>query len=65
MKAAHYEQGRKYAQKMVRAIDAARGEGAALVVTDCSLSALRIRKENQTRVLHPVEAMREAYGIPE
>jgi glycerol-3-phosphate dehydrogenase subunit C len=65
MKAAHYEQGRKYAQKMVRAIDAARGDGASLVVTDCSLSALRIRKENRTRVLHPVQAVREAYGLPE
>jgi glycerol-3-phosphate dehydrogenase subunit C len=65
MKAAHYEQGRKYAQKMVRGIEDAPGGATALVVTDCSLSALRIRKENRARVLHPVEAMREAYGISE
>jgi glycerol-3-phosphate dehydrogenase subunit C len=62
MKAAFYEIGRKYAQKLKRGVDDAEG---ALVVTDCSLSALRIRKENSVRVVHPVEALREAYGLPE
>src|SRR5271155_1578949 len=38
MKAAHYETGRKYAGRMVRGIAAAEPD---LVVTDCSLSALR------------------------
>ena len=33
------------------------------VVTDCPLSALRIAKENGVPVLHPVEALAEAYGI--
>jgi hypothetical protein len=39
------------------------GVEAQTVVTDCSLSALRIAKENGVPVLHPVEALAEAYGI--
>jgi glycerol-3-phosphate dehydrogenase subunit C len=60
MKAQYYEMGRKYAQKLVRAID---GADARTVVTDCPLSALRIAKENGVPVMHPVEALAEAYGI--
>jgi glycerol-3-phosphate dehydrogenase subunit C len=60
MKAQYYEMGRKYAQKLVRAVD---GAEAKTVVTDCSLSALRIAKENGVTVMHPVEALAEGYGI--
>jgi glycerol-3-phosphate dehydrogenase subunit C len=60
MKAANYEMGRKYAQKLVREINDA-PEG--LVVSDCALAALRIQKETQRRVVHPVEAVSEAYGL--
>jgi glycerol-3-phosphate dehydrogenase subunit C len=60
MKAQYYEMGRKYAQKLVRAVHNA---DAATVVTDCPLSALRIAKENGVAVMHPVEALAEAYGI--
>jgi glycerol-3-phosphate dehydrogenase subunit C len=60
MKAAHYETGRKYAGKLTRGIEAAEPD---LVVTDCSLSALRIGKENQVAPLHPVEALARAYGL--
>ena len=60
MKAQYYEMGKKYAQKLVRAID---GAEATTVVTDCPLSALRIAKENGVPVMHPVEALAEAYGI--
>ncbi len=60
MKAQHYEMGRKYAQKLVRAVDAAE---AKLVVTDCPLSALRIQKENGVTPLHPMEALASAYGL--
>jgi len=35
----------------------------ALVVTDCSLSGLRINKENQVTTLHPIEALMQAYGL--
>jgi glycerol-3-phosphate dehydrogenase subunit C len=60
MKAAHYETGRKYAAKLTRGIEAAEPD---LVVTDCSLSSLRIGKENQVAPLHPVEALARAYGL--
>jgi glycerol-3-phosphate dehydrogenase subunit C len=61
MKARYYELGRKYAQKLVRGIDE---QENGLVVSDCSLAAKRIEKENRVMVLHPVEAMRDAYGLP-
>ncbi len=60
MKTQYYEMGRKYAQKLVRGINDAE---ATTVVTDCPLSALRIAKENGVPVMHPVEALAEAYGI--
>jgi glycerol-3-phosphate dehydrogenase subunit C len=60
MKTQHYEQGRRYAQKLVRGIEAAK---PAVVVTDCALAARRILAENERVPLHPVEAMAEAYGI--
>ncbi len=61
MKAEFYELGRKYSKKLVREI--AEGEGE-LVVSDCSLAARRIEKENRVRVVHPIEAVRQAYGLP-
>jgi glycerol-3-phosphate dehydrogenase subunit C len=60
MKAQHYEQGQRYAQKLVRSIDAAE---AAVVISDCALSARRILAENERLSLHPIEALAEAYGI--
>lgn len=60
MKAATYELGRKYAQKLVRGVREAEG---ALVVSDCALAGLRIEKENQVPVLHPIEAVMRAYGL--
>ena len=35
-----------------------------IVVSDCTLAALRVVKENGTRVIHPVQALAEAYGLP-
>lgn len=60
MKAKHYETGRKYARRLVGGIESAEAD---LVVTDCSLSALRIGKENGVRPVHPIEAIAEAYGL--
>jgi glycerol-3-phosphate dehydrogenase subunit C len=60
MKAQHYEQGRKYAQKLASAISASEPN---LVVTDCALSARRILAENARQALHPVEALAKAYGL--
>jgi glycerol-3-phosphate dehydrogenase subunit C len=60
MKAQHYEMGRRYAQKLTRAIASSEPE---LVVTDCALSARRILAENKRQALHPVEALAKAYGV--
>ncbi|MDP8998867.1 MAG: heterodisulfide reductase-related iron-sulfur binding cluster, partial [Myxococcota bacterium] len=60
MKAQHYESGRRYAQKLVRGIEAAE---PVVVVTDCALSARRILAENEREPLHPVEALAQAYGV--
>jgi glycerol-3-phosphate dehydrogenase subunit C len=60
MKAKNYEQGRRYAQKLKHAVD---DTEADIVVSDCTLAGLRIVKENEARVLHPIEALAEAYGL--
>ncbi|WP_394820586.1 heterodisulfide reductase-related iron-sulfur binding cluster [Pendulispora albinea] len=60
MKAENYEEGRKYAERLVRGIEAAEAE---LVVSDCQLAARRIQKENGVQAIHPVEALASAYGV--
>lgn len=60
MKAKHYEMGRKYARRLIRGTQEIEPD---LVVTDCSLSALRIAYETSIRVIHPIEALAEAYGL--
>jgi glycerol-3-phosphate dehydrogenase subunit C len=60
MKAKHYETGRKYARKLVRGIAELEAD---MVVSDCTLSSLRISHENGVRVYHPVEALAQAYGL--
>jgi glycerol-3-phosphate dehydrogenase subunit C len=62
MKAQHYEMGKSYAQRLTRGVDTAE---AAVVVTDCALSARRILAENARHAMHPVEALAKAYGIGE
>jgi glycerol-3-phosphate dehydrogenase subunit C len=60
MKAAFYEEGRRYAVRMAKAIES---EEPAQVVTDCSLAGLRILKENGRQALHPIQALAVAYGL--
>lgn len=60
MKAAYYETGRKYAQRLVQGVEGAEPD---VVVSDCTLAGLRVSKENETRVIHPVQALAEAYGL--
>jgi glycerol-3-phosphate dehydrogenase subunit C len=60
MKAAHYEEGRKYAARLVREV---RELEPDLVVSDCTLAGLRVWKENGLPVIHPVEALLRAYGL--
>ena len=64
MKAQYYEEGRKYAQRLVRGVNSAiEGAEKSLVVTDCQLAGQRIKKENDVDVLHPISALARAYGI--
>ena len=66
MKAKNYATGRKYAQKLIRGVSELEPD---LIVTDCTLSALRIDFEIKNglrppvRVVHPIEAVAEAYGL--
>jgi glycerol-3-phosphate dehydrogenase subunit C len=60
MKTAHYEAGLKYAQRLVRGVASAEPD---VVVSDCTLAGLRIGKENETKVVHPIQALAEAYGL--
>ncbi|HEY6078569.1 MAG TPA: heterodisulfide reductase-related iron-sulfur binding cluster [Polyangiaceae bacterium] len=64
MKAAYYAEGQRYARRLTDAIEAEREpEQPLTVVTDCSLAALRIKKENHTVAKHPIELLAEAYGL--
>jgi len=64
MKAAYYDEGRRYARRLADAIDGERNmERPLTVVTDCSLAALRIKKENGVAAKHPIELLAEAYGL--
>ena len=64
MKAQWYEEGRRYAQKLVRGIEnAVEDAEKSVVVSDCQLAGQRILKENEVEVLHPISALATAYGI--
>jgi glycerol-3-phosphate dehydrogenase subunit C len=64
MKSDYYEEGRKYAQRLVRGVnDATLGAAESIVVSDCQLAGQRIKKENGVDVVHPVSALARAYGI--
>jgi glycerol-3-phosphate dehydrogenase subunit C len=60
MKARHYEEGARYAQKLVEEIDDDRPD---VVVGDCSLAGLRVLKETGLHMQHPIVALAEAYGL--
>jgi glycerol-3-phosphate dehydrogenase subunit C len=64
MKAVYFEEGKRYARRLADAIDNERGDEPITAVTDCSLAALRIRKENGLIAKHPIELLAEAYGDP-
>jgi len=63
MKAAYYEEGARYGRRLADAIEGEAEDGQLSVVTDCSLAALRILKENSRQALHPVELLAQAYGF--
>jgi glycerol-3-phosphate dehydrogenase subunit C len=61
MKAAYYEEGRRYAKRLTDEVQSGQEDGETEVVTDCSLAALRILKENRLTARHPIELLAEAY----
>jgi glycerol-3-phosphate dehydrogenase subunit C len=63
MKARFYDEGARYAQKLVNALNAAEEEGAEMIVSDCNLAALRIFKGTGKTALHPIIALERAYGL--
>jgi glycerol-3-phosphate dehydrogenase subunit C len=60
MKAKYYEEGARYAQKLVEEIEQ---DPPDIVVGDCNLAGLRVEKEKGVRMLHPVVALAAAYGL--
>jgi glycerol-3-phosphate dehydrogenase subunit C len=60
MKAKYYEEGARYAQKLVEELD---HDAPDMVVGDCNLAGLRVEKEKGVRMLHPIVALAEAYGL--
>lgn len=62
MKAAYYEEGRRYARRLTEEVESAEENGETEIVTDCSLAALRIFKENRRNARHPIELLAAAYG---
>jgi glycerol-3-phosphate dehydrogenase subunit C len=63
MKAEYYAEGARYGGKLARAVAQGQEEGEELVVGDCPLAALRVYKDNGLRMMHPIQALCEAYGL--
>jgi Fe-S oxidoreductase len=61
MKVPYYEESLKVAKKLFRDL----GEGQEEVVSDCTLSGLQIQQGMGRSVRHPVEVLRDAYGLPQ
>ena len=60
MKAEYYDLSRKYAEKLVRALDEARADR---LVSDCPLAGLNVTEALARVPVHPVEVLRDAYGL--
>jgi Fe-S oxidoreductase len=60
MKREYYELSRKYAKKLTRALEDA---APARLVSDCPLAGLNVTEELGITPAHPVEVLRDAYGL--
>ena len=60
MKTEYYETSRKCAGKLCNAIGRA---GADRVISDCTLAGLNVVEETGIKPSHPIEALRDAYGL--
>ncbi|MEK6374933.1 MAG: heterodisulfide reductase-related iron-sulfur binding cluster [Acidobacteriota bacterium] len=61
MKTEFYETSRRCAGKLCDAIKSA---GAGRVISDCMLAGLNVAEETGTAPSHPIEVLRDAYGLP-
>ena len=62
MKTEYYETSRRCAGKLCGAIKSA---GAGKVISDCMLAGLNVIEETGTAPSHPIEVLRDAYGLHE
>lgn len=60
MKTEYYETSRKCAGKLCNAIGRS---GADRVISDCTLAGLNVVEETGIKPSHPIEALRDAYGL--
>ncbi|MGZ5466214.1 MAG: heterodisulfide reductase-related iron-sulfur binding cluster [Thermoanaerobaculia bacterium] len=60
MKTEYYETSRKCAGKLCNAIGRS---GADRVISDCTLAGLNVVEEMGIKPSHPIEALRDAYGL--
>ena len=60
MKTEFYETSRRCAGKLCGAIKSA---GADRVISDCMLAGLNVAEETGTAPSHPIEVLRDAYGL--
>ena len=61
MKAEYFDESMKVGQKL---FDGLAGAKADVVASDCPLAGVQIRQGMGVPVLHPVEVLRNAYGLP-
>ena len=61
MKTEYYETSRKCAGKLCSAINDAHADR---LISDCMLAGLNVTEETGKSLSHPIEALRDAYGLP-
>ncbi len=62
MKAEYFEESMKVGRKL---FDGLAGAAAEVVASDCPLAGVQIRQGMGVPVLHPIEVLRIAYGLPD
>lgn len=62
MKAEYFEESMKVGRKLFDGLTQSKAE---VVVSDCALAGLQIRQGTGTPARHPIEVLRDAYGLPE
>jgi glycerol-3-phosphate dehydrogenase subunit C len=62
MKAEYYDEGLRYAGRLLRELRPAGGE-PELLVGDCNLAGLRVEQHLAQPLLHPAVALAKAYGL--